>query len=670
MKFFNQLKKALFELISGTPADSEKGRFWYDIISDVVKYEDNSAVREIINSDTEQNIENKAVITPTRLDPKPVDTKANAETYALTAINGELVFAQDEKRQYQVIDGKLKKIAGGGDGDLSIYKTIQADNEGLDNFDDAGLTNATLALESTSPISGEKSYKLTNATGAASEYFYTDEITLEPRQHGRTNSVSFVSEYDGADDDISVQVQYYNGSWADIAGVDALGLESNSTVVKSEIPFFIPSDATKIRLKVIIDVANNGKILQINDFQFSDNPYQYVMIGEENDFSARITSADVITSQGGLNESGQNAIAGVVSSSTGLYVLSYTTGFFGGITPSVVANAETGGAYAVPSSLTATGCTIALYNDGGALTNASFSVKISRQGADYRQQHEYVSTPAKAGSHRFEVHTTTSTGLTTTSGILRFGSLIVEKLYGSSQLSYSDDTGYFTALKPCSVGMKLGLRSASASTLIVVKNGSASERFITPTLANDNGIASGSFDLQVGDYVYFQSTAAYANGNVLSMDIVATPLQAEFMTAVPVPETCYINTSATTYWNQKTSSTAYKVASLISLGNPKSGISILSNKLYIPAGSFDFSVPIAAYNCNQVKFGFYDAASLSYIEEFAEIAYSPTTEKTSEIVHFSLVTTTPRVLEFHTKADNASGYEYVGRIKITKLKGL
>ena len=56
-----------------------------------------------------------AVVEPTRLDVKQ-DTKANLETYAATATNGQLVFATDEKKMYQVLDGALSAVGGGACG--------------------------------------------------------------------------------------------------------------------------------------------------------------------------------------------------------------------------------------------------------------------------------------------------------------------------------------------------------------------------------------------------------------------------------------------------------------------------------------------------------------------------------------------------------------------------
>jgi hypothetical protein len=54
---------------------------------------------------------NGSIITPVRLDAKQ-DTLVNLQTYALTATNGQIVYATDEKQMFQVVDTELVAIGG------------------------------------------------------------------------------------------------------------------------------------------------------------------------------------------------------------------------------------------------------------------------------------------------------------------------------------------------------------------------------------------------------------------------------------------------------------------------------------------------------------------------------------------------------------------------------
>lgn len=60
---------------------------------------------------TNKTITGASIQTPTRSDVKQ-DTRANLETYATTASNGQIVFATDEKQMFQVVDGQLVSIGG------------------------------------------------------------------------------------------------------------------------------------------------------------------------------------------------------------------------------------------------------------------------------------------------------------------------------------------------------------------------------------------------------------------------------------------------------------------------------------------------------------------------------------------------------------------------------
>lgn len=62
---------------------------------------------------TNATIQDASIETPIRLDVKQ-DTLTNLETYATTASDGQIVFATDEKKMFQVIDNALESIGAGG----------------------------------------------------------------------------------------------------------------------------------------------------------------------------------------------------------------------------------------------------------------------------------------------------------------------------------------------------------------------------------------------------------------------------------------------------------------------------------------------------------------------------------------------------------------------------
>ena len=61
---------------------------------------------DVVGTTDAQDLSSKAIIDPTRADVFK-ETKANLETYAATATDGQWVFATDEQIMYQIIDNKL-----------------------------------------------------------------------------------------------------------------------------------------------------------------------------------------------------------------------------------------------------------------------------------------------------------------------------------------------------------------------------------------------------------------------------------------------------------------------------------------------------------------------------------------------------------------------------------
>jgi hypothetical protein len=75
-----------------------------------------SSVQTQLNSKVNASggtLTNGSIVTPARLDVKQ-DTLSNLTTYAASATNGQIVFATDEKKMYQVVDGQLVSIGGAG----------------------------------------------------------------------------------------------------------------------------------------------------------------------------------------------------------------------------------------------------------------------------------------------------------------------------------------------------------------------------------------------------------------------------------------------------------------------------------------------------------------------------------------------------------------------------
>lgn len=72
------------------------------------------SLKELVNVDSVQDVSNKAIINPSRMDVKK-GLLADLITYATTAGNGQFCFATDEKKMFQIVDGVLASVGGGLD---------------------------------------------------------------------------------------------------------------------------------------------------------------------------------------------------------------------------------------------------------------------------------------------------------------------------------------------------------------------------------------------------------------------------------------------------------------------------------------------------------------------------------------------------------------------------
>jgi hypothetical protein len=77
---------------------------------------------------TNKTLTGASIEEPIRSDVKQ-DTFANLTTYATTATNGQIVFATDEKRMFQVVDGELVSIGGAGIVKLTAGESISANDQ-------------------------------------------------------------------------------------------------------------------------------------------------------------------------------------------------------------------------------------------------------------------------------------------------------------------------------------------------------------------------------------------------------------------------------------------------------------------------------------------------------------------------------------------------------------
>jgi hypothetical protein len=128
-----------------------------DNTSDATK---NSATATLTN----KTITGASIQSPIRLDLKK-DTKSNLTTYALTATDGQMVFATDTQETFVIKNNLLSAVGGaGGISDVSILNSDIADNSSLTDYTQTGLE----ILDTPIVLHGTKSFRLQHSTSIKS----------------------------------------------------------------------------------------------------------------------------------------------------------------------------------------------------------------------------------------------------------------------------------------------------------------------------------------------------------------------------------------------------------------------------------------------------------------------------------------------------------------------
>jgi hypothetical protein len=407
-------------------SDATDARIGYDSsLTSKFKLGEVGSEVEIADVSSAQSISNKAIIDPSRLDVKK-DTEANLTTYASTADDGQLCFATDTQQMYQVIDNALAQVGGGGGiGGIDIIdvetfeETAAADlSSGNSAFYDAGGSLAgSLADNEVTPISGDRSIQYTQAIGSEDDWVEMKLFTIQEREQGKLAKFSVYGKYDGIDGDIVLRLKDSSGNI--ISGSSPI-IKNTGKVDKYEVLAFIPDNATTVSFGFQVVNENNGQIFEFDDVEGTLNVLTQEALQEENNFSAIITNngTAAIQSQGGTNNSQQNAIASVTRSGLGRVDIVFTSNFFSVIPKidvSIERTIDQNFGYGI-ESLTTSGCTI-VTSRATSFVDMDFHIGIQRQGSDYNGLNSNVITPARSNMLDYTEYTPTIQGCASVSNV-------------------------------------------------------------------------------------------------------------------------------------------------------------------------------------------------------------------------------------------------------------
>lgn len=173
---------------------------------------------------TAPTLNSPSVVTPSRLDTKQ-DTKANLDIYALSASNGQLVFATDLKKTYQIVDNLLKEVGSATGGINFITNGTFEDNA---NGWTSGA-NFVITRNVTNPLRGIADGKLSKDAANRQGQIIKTSFTIANTDKSKNLELKFSKNTSSSYVDNDVYVKIYDVTAAAYVNSNPVELKAGNT---------------------------------------------------------------------------------------------------------------------------------------------------------------------------------------------------------------------------------------------------------------------------------------------------------------------------------------------------------------------------------------------------------------------------------------------------------
>lgn len=575
---------------------------------------------------------------------REVDTKSNLVTWAATADNGSQAFATDEKAAYQVIDGVLESIGGGGGlGTPNIYGVVTPTDYDLSTWDDSNLVTATLGLNTTTPLFSDSSYELTNAVGA-SGYVNGPSIAVDSGHRQKYNSNEWTYKYDGTDD--ALRFDFYNITDDAIIGSELI---KNTDAPTPIIPQgWLPETCENVRVVITVLTAEAATLI-FDQGVYSDKPAQEInVISQGSAGYYALAGGGTLTSRsdgsggifyGGFPYTGDISEFFTVTTNAGGYVftakkkVTFNSGF-----ASLSLAGTTYTDFYVNGSQTSTNTSGTV--GSGVWTWANISTTFEKD--DYFELHQNT-TGSTAGYFQFYINCISESPAVVHTGVVGVESVLLdghagfgstntvipyftnERINTSSEIIEVTNSAtlgtIITAKQPCTVVVSYAYNPTSTGTNFgITKNASlttgivslAADKVVSAVTSTSGGARTPvgvPVTLGVGEYIapHFNTAAGTSSPANVWFSAVATASARNIIT--PLTQTCYIKdvkaagvdggTATSGSWATRDLNVVNMDSSLDNDGCP--WVSLNSNVFTLPKGSYYFDTTAPGYRVNNYR---------------------------------------------------------------------
>lgn len=451
----------------------------------------------------------------------------------------------DKKMKFY--DGSdIQNVGAAGVGSASTFALFQAEDGDISSF-----TN--MAIESASPIAGDKSYSISSLPAAA------PSISVDERRAGSTCVVSLMSKLTSGSGKIVVKDNSSN--------VLESVIVSGTSAEKVVIDFGIPAAATSIQISFEDESSATGWV--VDDIEFSDNPFVYKNLVETSSVRAEgnggesistgttdITWTEVSDTHGAWDGTtytvkNDNSIVDIklsafFTTSTSRQIDMYVNGvrykkigFIDGADVELASYLSDKGEFSTGDAITFR----SLLN-GGTLSSDS---KFHWLTINESWEAEHVVTPAKAAVEHFSCDAVETDFWDTTAATFNFNTSLVP-LTDSQYIEYNDTTETrIVAKKSCIVHFTATGRQNDNVSLYARKGNGDYLSWQYAQANTEWNTISGTVELNVGEYFYFSRGTATSGSRAGGISLEVRPKEAEFLAAVPMnyTQTKYLSATQT-----------------------------------------------------------------------------------------------------------------------------
>jgi len=614
---------------------------------------------DVVGTTDAQDVSNKAIIDPSRLDVKK-DTEANLVIYAGTATNGQLCFATDTKEMFQVIDSALQPVGSGGGAEVpSTYKLFNAEDE-----DVTGFTN--ISINSTSPLNGEFDYSVDSYPAAF------PDVSTFPRNLGKKHTLTIQYSITSGTAKIAV------GGGGMASAVEAEIDNTSKEVVIEYTPL------TSADLTLDITDVSSATGLKLDDLEFSDAPARvknFINISDWEDYTPTTQGFGSVTVMsaswrrvGDSIEVSVGFIAGTVDGSQAQ--VSLPNGLTIGKLPNNF-NRTVGSA--ISENVSGTNFRTSVLGNSG---NTFFNFGQRTNGASPTSVATGSAVAANSGSFSFKATVPIEGWVSQSEGTVYANQITSGELEnnfsaniannGSASITSQNQTFIDSIVRNSAGNVTVNFVPGFFTEIPSIELTATNSEFLNASVSSA-GVTTSGFTCRLIDHTDGVST----DGN---FSILASRQGSDYKDLVrdvtlilesdqEFSKTAYINVAtAPQYYDAVVATTAYKTRTLNSVVGDTEIMSVNSNQLTLPKGKYLLEIPVSGFDGTQwVSLQVYSVTDAGVFETFTEVSYSDFAVTAYNNVKTTIDITEDKVFEFRTKADVATGNEFISRIKVTRV---